>query len=50
MTTFNLVIIIMFVSLLVGQFLASIEKKCGWLSWVFAFEIIAFTYLARVLM
>ena len=50
MTTFNLVVIIMFVSLLVIQFVVSLSEKCGWLSAMFAFEIIAFAYLARVLM
>ena len=50
MTTFNLVIIIIIVSLLVIQFVASLSEKCSWLSAMFAFEIIAFAYLARVLM
>lgn len=50
MTTFNLIIIIMFVFCLVGQFAAAIEKGCNWLSAMFAFEIIAFAYLAKVLM
>jgi hypothetical protein len=50
MTTFNLVITIIFVVCLVSQFMAAIEKRCNWLSVLFAFEIIAFAYLAKVLM
>ena len=50
MTTFNLIIIIIFVICLVSQFMMAIEKNCNWLSTMFAFEIIAFAYLAKVLM
>ena len=50
MTTFNLIIIIIFVVCLVGQFMMAIEKNCNWLSAMFAFEIIAFAYLAKALM
>ena len=50
MTTFNLILTIIFVVCLVGQFMMAIEKNCNWLSTLFAFEIIAFAYLAKVLM
>ena len=50
MTTFNLIIIVIFVICLVAQFGMAIEKNCNWLSAMFAFEIIAFAYLAKVLM
>ena len=50
MTTFNLVILILFVAALAFQFVATIEKECYWLSIMFAFEIMAFAYLAKVLM
>ena len=50
MTTFNLIIIIMFVFCLVGQFVAAIERDCLGLSLLFGFEVLAFAYLAKVLM
>ena len=50
MTTFTLIILIMFVSALVFQFVSAIEKDCIGLASLFAFEIIAFAYLAKVLM
>lgn len=50
MTTFTLIILIMFVSAMVFQFVAAIEKDCPGLAILFAFEIIAFAYLAKVLM
>ena len=50
MTTFNLVIIVIFVICLVAQFGMAVEKGCNWLSALFAFEIVAFAYLAKVLM
>ena len=50
MTTFTLIILIIFVAMLAGQFVMAIERNCSSLSIVFAFEIIAFAYLAKVLM
>ena len=50
MTTFTMIILVLFVCALAFQFVASIEKECYWMSTMFAFEIIAFTYLAKVLM
>ena len=50
MTTFTMIILIMFVTALAFQFVASIEKERYWMSTMFAFEIIAFAYLAKVLM
>ena len=50
MTTFNLVIIIIFAMCLVNQFMAAIEKHCYGLMFLFGFEICAFAYLAKVLM
>ena len=50
MTTFTLIILIAFVALLAIQFIAAIEKNCLWLATMFAFEIIAFAYLAKALM
>ena len=50
MTTFNLIIIVIFVICLVAQFGAAMEKGCNWLSFMFGFEIVAFAYLAKVLM
>lgn len=50
MTTFTMIILILFVTALAFQFVASIEKDCLGLSALFAFEIMAFGYLARVLM
>ena len=50
MTTFTLIILILFVGALAFQFVASIEKECFGLMFLFAFEILAFAYLAKVLM
>lgn len=50
MTTFTLIILIIFVAMLVGQFVMAIERNCFYLSAVFAFEIMAFAYLAKALM
>lgn len=50
MTTFTTIILILFVTALSGQFVASIEKDCLGLTCLFAFEIMAFAYLAKVLM
>ena len=50
MTTFTLIILIMFIGALSFQFVATIEKECFGLACLFAFEIMAFAYLAKVLM
>ena len=50
MTTFTMIILVLFVTALAFQFVSSIEKNCPWLASMFAFEIIAFAYLAKVLM
>lgn len=50
MTTFTLIILIAFVGLLVGQFITTVERDCLGLALVFGFEIMAFAYLAKVLM
>ena len=50
MTTFTIIILIAFVGALVGQFGAAIERECLGLAVLFAFEIMAFAYLAKVLM
>lgn len=50
MTTFNLIVLIIFVFCLVGQFMAAIEKNCNGLAVMFGFEICAFAYLAQQLM
>ena len=50
MTTFTLIILIAFVAVLVFQFMMAIERDCLGLAGLFAFELIAFAYLARVLM
>lgn len=50
MTTFTMIILILFVSVLAVQFVASIEHECFGLSILFGFEILAFAYLAQQLM
>lgn len=50
MTTFTLFILILFAGALAFQFVASIEKECFWLMFLFAFEIVAFAHLATALM
>lgn len=50
MTTFTLIILIIFVCALTGQFVTAIERDCLGLAGLFAFEIMAFAYLANVLM
>ena len=50
MTTFTLIILILFVAALAFQFVASIEKECFGLAFLFGFEICAFAYLAQQLM
>lgn len=46
MTTFDTIILILFVIALAFQFVASVEKKCFSLMFLFAFEIAAFAYLS----
>lgn len=50
MTTFQMIILVMFVMVLSAQFITALEHECFKLSAVFAFEIMAFAYLAKVLM
>lgn len=50
MTTFTFIILIAFVGMLVAQFGAAIELDCVGMAIVYGFEILAFAYLARVLM
>ena len=50
MTTFTLIILVLFVAALAFQFVMAIERNCLCLSAVFAFEIMAFAYLAKILM
>ena len=50
MTTFQIIILVMFVMALSAQFVVAIERKCFGLAGLFAFEVVAFAYLAQVLM
>lgn len=50
MTVFTTIILIAFVGVLVAQFVAAIELDCVGMAIVYAFEILAFAYLAKVLM
>lgn len=50
MTTFTLIILILFVCALAFQFVSAVEKNCFSLMFLFAFEIIAFAYLACTVM
>ena len=50
MTIFTTIILIAFVGVLVAQFVAAIELDCVDMAIVYAFEILAFAYLAKVLM
>jgi hypothetical protein len=45
-----MIILILFVGALATQFVAAIERDCLGLAVLFAFEIMAFAYLAKVLM
>ena len=49
MTTFQIIILVMFVMALSGQFVAAIERNCLGLAGLFAFEIVTFAYLVKVL-
>ena len=50
MTTFALIILVLFIAALAFQFMMAIERDCLGLAGLFAFEIMAFAYLAKVLM
>lgn len=50
MTTFTIVILVLFVGMLAYQFVGAIEHECHGLSIMFALEIIFFAYLAKILM
>ena len=50
MTTFTLIILVLFIAVLVFQFMMAIEHDCLSLAGLFAFELIAFAYFAKVLM
>ena len=50
MTTFTMIVLIVFVAMLVGQFVTAIELDCVGMAVVYGFEICAFAYLANVLM
>ena len=50
MTTFTLIILVLFVAALAFQFMIAIERDYLGLAGLFAFEILAFAYLAKVLM
>ena len=50
MTTFTMIILALFIAALAFQFMMAIERNCLGLAGLFAFEILAFVYLARVLM
>ena len=50
MTTFQIIILVIFVMALSAQFVAAIERDCLGLAGLFAFEIMAFAYLANALM
>lgn len=50
MNTFAVIILILFVSVQSLQFVAAVERNCFGLAGLFAFEIMAFAYLAKALM
>ena len=50
MSSFPTIIVIVFVAMLVGQFVTAIELDCVGMAVVYGFEIMAFAYLAKVLM
>ena len=50
MTIFTTIILIAFVGVLVAQCVAAIELDCVGMAIVYGFEILAFAYLAKVLM
>ena len=50
MTTFTTIILALFIAALAFQFVAAIELDCVGMAAVYGFEILAFAYLAKVLM
>ena len=50
MTTFTLIILVLFIAALAFQFVIAVERNCLGLASLFAFEIMVFAYLAKVLM
>ena len=50
MTTFTLIILVLFVAALAFQFMIAIERDCLGLAGLFAFALLAFAYLATPLM
>lgn len=50
MTTFTIIILIAFVCALTAQFITAIEYDCSGMALMFGFEILAFAYLAKILM
>ena len=50
MTTFTMIILALFIAALAFQFMMAVERNCLGLACLFAFEIMSFAYLARVLM
>lgn len=50
MTTFTLIILIIFVGMLAGQFIAAIERNYLGLAALSSLEIMTFVYLAKILM
>ena len=50
MTTFTLIILVLFIAALAFQFMIAVERNCLGLASLFAFEIVAFAYLAKILM
>ena len=50
MTTFQLIVLIAYVAILAWKFVVALDRECFGLAGLFAFEIMAFAYLARVLM
>ena len=50
MTTFTMIILVLFIAALAFQFMMAIERDCLGLMFLFTFEILAFAYLAKVLM
>lgn len=50
MTTFTMIILIVFISIQVGNFMMSIEKDRLGLAFMWGASILMFAYLAKVLM
>ena len=50
MTTFTMIILIVYVAVLAWKFVAAIDRDCVGMAVVYGFEICAFAYLANVLM